>query len=315
MTGIQSPSPRTEPVRAGHAAPRIWYPDGTTHHPLRRGLLRHSFDTHPLLQLDELRALAKRLEPAGQTKFLSQGAKADSAFDTLTAPQSGRSIDDIFDRIEEPGSWISMYNVSTDPAYGELLSSALESTREFLDPVDPGTFIVEGFIFVSAPPSVTPFHIDRENNFLIQIRGRKRFKVWAPDDRKTVPLEAVERFILYGDLSGVKYRDDVLPRAMDVELGAGEGIYMPSTSPHLISTEKHWVKPGDGVSITIGINFYTANTRRTANIHALNQLLRKAGTEPSAPGMSALDALKYPMAKAVVAVNKTVRGYKPQRGM
>lgn len=315
MTDPQPSSARAGSTSDAHPAPRIWYPDGSTHHPLRRGLLRHSFDTHQLLQLDALRALAKRLERTGQTKFLSQGAKADSDFNTLTAHQGGKSIDETFDRIEEPGSWISMYNVSTDPEYGALLSSALESTRTFLDPVDPGTFIVEGFIFVSAPPSVTPFHIDRENNFLIQIRGRKRFKVWAPEDRATVPLEAVERFILYGDLSGVKYRDDVLPRAMDVELGAGEGIYMPSTSPHLISTEKHWVKPGDGVSITIGINFYTANTRRVANIHALNQLIRKAGTEPAAPGLSPFDGVKYPMAKALVAVNKTVRGYKPQRGM
>lgn len=308
MSGAQSPTVR-------HAAPRIWYPDGASHHPHQRGLIRHTFDTHPLLQLDALRSLAKRLEPTGQTKFLSRGARADSDFSTLTAHDGGQSVDETFDRIEEPGSWISMYNVSTDPEYGAMLASAIESTHEFLEPVDPGTFIVEGFIFVSAPPSVTPFHIDRENNFLIQIRGRKRFKVWAPEDRATVPLEAVERFIVYGDLSGVKYRDEVLPRALDVELGAGEGIYMPSTSPHLISTEKHWVAPGDGVSITIGINFYTRDTRRTANIHALNQLLRKTGTEPAAPGTSSLEAIKYPTAKAVVAINRTFRGFKPPRGM
>ena len=75
------------------------------------------------------------------------------------------------------------------------------------------------------------------------------------------------------------------------------------------------VAPGDGVSITIGINFYTRNTRRTANIHALNQLLRKTGKEPAAPGTSSLEALKYPAAKAAVAINKAFRGFKPPRGM
>jgi Cupin-like domain len=295
-------------------APRIWYPEGHHHRPTRRARVQHSFHTHPLLQLDALRDLAKRVAANGQTKFLSQGTKADSAFNTLTAHDGGRSIDDVFERISDRGSWISIYNVATDPAYRDMLWAAMNSARPFVEPLDPGMYNIDGFVFISAPPSVTPFHIDRENNFLIQIRGRKRFRVWEPDDRQTVPQRSVEQFIVFRDLHGVTLTDSVATRALDVELGPGEGIYMPSTSAHLISTDDHWVTADDGISITIGIVFYTNATRKAANIHALNMSLRKLGIEPAEPGHSPLDGVKYPLAKAYVAASKAFRGFTPPPG-
>ena len=39
--------------------------------------------------------------------------------------------------------------------------------------------------------------------------------------------------------------------------------------------EPHWVKPGDGVSVSVGVVFYTDRTRRDANVHAFNHLLRQ----------------------------------------
>jgi len=36
---------------------------------------------------------------------------------------------------------------------------------------------------LSAPPAQTPFHIDRDDNFWLQIRGSKRKTVWSPDAR------------------------------------------------------------------------------------------------------------------------------------
>jgi hypothetical protein len=51
---------------------------------------------------------------------------------------------------------------------------------------------------------MTPFHIDRENNFWLQIRGRKTLTLWDHRDRSVVPAEAVERFILFGDLDDVR---------------------------------------------------------------------------------------------------------------
>ena len=42
----------------------------------------------------------------------------------------------------------------------------------------------EGFIFISSPGSITPFHMDPEYNFLLQIRGEKQISIWGGKDRR-----------------------------------------------------------------------------------------------------------------------------------
>ena len=50
----------------------------------------------------------------------------------------------------------------------------------------------------------------------------------------------------------------------------------------------------DPVSVTIGFVFYTASTRKHANIYALNAILRRLGRTPKPPGENAVrDAVKY----------------------
>src|SRR3546814_5877517 len=41
-----------------------------------------------------------------------------------------------------------------------------------------------GWIFITSLNTVTPFHFDKEHNFILQIHGRKRIYVW--DHRDTV---------------------------------------------------------------------------------------------------------------------------------
>ena len=61
--------------------------------------------------------------------------------------------------------------------------------------------------------------------------------------------------------------------------------------------------------------FYTDVTRRAANVHALNLVLRRLGLNPREPGESVwLDRLKYPIGRALVWFKKTFRGYKPRVG-
>jgi hypothetical protein len=70
-------------------------------------------------------------------------------------------------------------------------------------------------------------------------------------------------------------------------------------------TTTDWVVPGDGVSISIGINFYTRTTRRHARVHQVNRVLRRLGLEPTPPGRSAWrDMLKAPLGRAVVSLLK-----------
>jgi len=299
-----------------HSRFRIWFESDASYHPQKPVALRHTFSEHPLLQLPRLQQLAESLLATGQCKFVAPDITQGSPFSTLTRDPSGKGIADVFAQIEVPGAWIALYNVETDPEYRQFLWDAVATVREQVDVLDPGTFHVGGFIFISAPPSVTPFHIDRENNFWLQLRGRKTINVWNPMDREAVSENAVEQFVVQGSLDEVKLREGVQSRSFERDMAPGEGVYMPSTSAHMTRTTTDWVVPGDGVSMSIGIVFYTAATRRAANIHALNLFLRNHGFNPAPPGQSALlDAIKYPFAWTFVRGRKLLRGYVLRDGM
>jgi hypothetical protein len=277
--------------------------------------IRHSFDRHPLMQLDQLELLANRLLPTEQCRFIKPGATFKMGFKHDSHPADGKSIREVFERIHEPKSWIALYNVETDPLYAGMLKEALDSVAHLVDREEPGTYMRNGFIFISAPPSVTPFHIDREHNFWLQIRGRKTMNVWNADDREMVSQSDIERFITYRTLENVKLRDESLTsRGLEMDCGPGDGIYFPSTSPHATRADTSWTRPGEGVAISIGINFYTPAMRKIARVHALNELLRKLGMSPTFPGKSpALDSMKLPLASAYLAVQK-MRGFEAPPG-
>jgi len=260
--------------------------------------LRHSVDKHPLFQLDALADLATRLLPTEQCRFLmDSGGKS---FSHGPRHPKGWSLDETFRRMEEPGSWLALYNVQTQPEYAEALERIVDDLRPVVEREQPGIFLVTGFIFISAPPSVTPFHIDRENNFWLQLRGRKTMSVWDNTDRDIIPAAAVESFISTG--AQVPFEERFRARSHDFDVGPGDGVYFPSTSPHMTRTDNRWVKPGDGVSVSLGINFYTSVTRRAARVHQLNRVIRRFGMQPTFPGHSpALDAMKAPLGRWLTA--------------
>jgi len=276
--------------------------------------IKHDFHQHPLMQLDELEKLANKLMPIGGCRFIKPGTTIKSSFQHDGAPPDGREISEVFRRLEEPGSWIALYNIERDPAYDKFVQDALGTVRHLIERQQPGMFSAQGFMFLSAPPSVTPFHIDRENNFWLQIRGHKTMNVWNADNRNVVSGEDVETFIVNRSLEHVKLNDQYRPFALERDFAPGDGVYFPSTAPHATTSDSSWVKPGDGISISIGIVFYTSVTRKHANIHLANRALRKLGLHPKFPGTSAFDALKYPLGRAIVAAKKKLRGYEPPTG-
>ena len=272
--------------------------------------IRHDFERHPLLQLDALAKLARTLVASGQCRFVAPDITQDAPFQHQGNDPVGRSIDEVFERIEQPGSWVALYNVETQPAYRALLEEITSTVRPLVERQEPGMFGIGGFIFISAPPSVTPFHIDRENNFWLQIRGRKVMNVWEPTDAQVVSQIDRETFIVNADLGSVRLKPGDEERSHCFDVGPGDGVYFPSTSPHMTRSDRSWVSPGDAVSVSIGVVFYTSRTRRLARLHVFNRMLRRFGLHPAAPGERPwLDAVKHPLACALVSFKKRFRGY------
>jgi hypothetical protein len=266
--------------------------------PMRFARLRHDFDRHPLLQFDALGDLARRLLPLGKCRFVQPGMRADSSFDHEPKPTDGRSLDEVLATFTVPGSWLALYDAQLDAVYRGVLEEVGAHIRRIVAPSQRVTD-VRSFLFLSAPPSVTPFHIDRENNFWLQIRGRKTLSLWDRLDRATVAPEDVERFVLRGDLTNVKLRGEALSRATRFRCGPGDGVYFPSTTPHMTETSPD-DNGGDVISISVGMVFYSSMTARESGAHFVNRQLRRLGLRPRPPGESPrLDALKGAVATAL----------------
>jgi hypothetical protein len=316
---MSSELPKNQTRNPGQGSSRwkISLADDTPYSTKQIRAIKHNFQEHPLMQLPALAQLAKDLMATKQCRFVSPDIKQNSEFLHGEADPQGRTIDEVFANIESPGSWVALYNVETHPKYKAFLDEVMACFKPMVEAQEPGIFELGGFIFVSAPPSVTPFHIDRENNFWLQIAGRKEMSVWDANDREVVSSQARSDFVVHGALDDVKLRDEHLARRHLFNVGPGDGVYFPSTSPHMTRTENSWVKPGDAISISIGVVFYTETTRREANVHVVNRLLRKhLGMSPLEPGQSAfVDSVKYGLSRCILMAHRALRGYSPSKGL
>ncbi len=292
---------------AQHRAKRkMWADDLASFTTLKIGKVRHDFHEHPLLQLAELERLADELLPLQQCRFALPGMTYGSDFAHNAQHPEGLAVQEVFSRIEEPGSAIALFNIESIPRYKVLLTEILDTMRPIVERDQGKIFMETGFIFISAPPSVTPFHIDRENNFWLQLQGRKTMNVWPNTDRTTIPAAAVEDYIVAHRTRKVRFKEEHRSRSHEYDVGPGDGVYFPSTSPHMTQTDRTWVQPGEGVSISFGVNFYTEHTRHTARVHQMNRVLRNGlRLKPRPPGASkAADAAKASVGRMIGATRQ-----------
>jgi hypothetical protein len=246
-------------------------------------LCRHRLTDHPLFALPRLIELSRAL-PTEQVEY-NAGDLAVNQNPDLT-PQTGLSVEETIRRIEDCRSWMVLKNVETDPDYRDLLHACLAGVERLNHPRARGICKREAFIFISSPGSVTPYHMDPECNFLLQIRGWKQVSMFDPTDRSLVTEEQLERFYS-GAHRNMEFRDEYQQKATVFQLRSGEALHFPVTVPH-------WVKNGDAVSISFSITFQTRATERRATLYAINYSLRQRGYHPRPIGCSRFrDVLKY----------------------
>jgi len=175
-------------------------------------------------------------------------------------------------------------NVEEDPEYRRLLE-AFVGDANLAAGRRPGDFAdLEGFIFISSARATTPFHIDAEENILIQIHGDKFVRTFDNGDRRLISEEAME-------ISPSKHRNQTYElwyeeRATLHTLKPGDALHMPYMIPH-------WVSTGDIISISMAMTWKTPDVLRLNKIRLMNGTLRRFGLPQKAPGLSpAMDAVK-----------------------
>jgi hypothetical protein len=270
--------------------------------PMRICGVRHTLSDHPLLQLDRLVLLADRLAAAGAIRYHSGTVDAGTSFEK--APVLHRvdaAPEEIIRKIETANAWLSLHNVQVDPEYRELCQLVLNSVRPDVERHDPDMHHYAGWIFVSSPGSVTPYHMDFEHNFILQIRGSKEIHVFDPLARSVVTEECLELFHATGSRQLVTYAPEHEDHAQVFHAGPNTGAYMPTTAPH-------WVKNGDNVSVTMSFTFFSRETVRRAQLHRANYKLRKLGITPHGVGSNRLvDDVKLGLVQTLQAGKRILR--------
>ncbi|HUQ68446.1 MAG TPA: transcription factor, partial [Planctomycetaceae bacterium] len=154
-------------------------------------LIRHRLCEHPLFDLDRVLDLAKTL-PEKHIEYNAGTLPVNQ--DQALTPRNGLSVADTIRRIRECQSWLVLKWVEHDPEYRALLEQCLDEVRPHSEPLAPGMRQPQAFLFITSPGSVTPYHMDPEHNFLLQVRGSKTVRQFDGLDRTILSHEELERF-------------------------------------------------------------------------------------------------------------------------
>lgn len=260
-------------------------------------LIRHDLVAHPLFEIDRLLALARFL-PESSVEY-NAGDIPVSLSPELT-PRNGLSAAETLKRIAECKSWMVLKFVEQDPAYRALLDRCLAQVARHSEALCPGMCMPQAFVFITSPGSVTPYHMDPEHNFLLQIRGTKRVRLFDGRDRSIVSEQELERFHC-GAHRNLRMAAGLEDRGAEFELRPGFGLHFPVTAPH-------YVQNGSEVSVSFSITFRTPDKERRSMAHRFNALLRQRGIDPAPVGIHpARDALKSLALRAGLKLQRLAR--------
>jgi hypothetical protein len=246
--------------------------------------IAHNLVDHPLLQLPRLVELARVL--AAPILYF----RADHAINQVDdGPAQGKrtfverglarpdlSPVETIAQIESARAWMQLRDVGSDPTYAALLREIIAEFRIPSERSAPGLYAPRADIFVSSPGATTPFHLDEEHNFLLQIRGSKKLSIANGFDPAILESERLRSYF-QGNGELAPYSEHLEQHSVHVDLAAGEGVHIPPCHPH-------WVQNGQQVSISLGILWLSDVTARRRALYRMNDWLARFGLKPSLPG-------------------------------
>ncbi|WP_296679564.1 cupin-like domain-containing protein [Novosphingobium sp.] len=244
-------------------------------YPNEPAVLHHSLAGHPLLSLDALADLALAL-PADSIEYNPGALPIGIAPEDVPAPRLG--VVETIRRIADAGSWVALKRVEQVAEYGALLSDVLGELADVVAARTGTMHQLEGFIFISSPGSVTPFHFDPEHNILLQIQGSKVMTVFPVEDEDLLSAQAHEEFHLGQHHRNLPWADRFAAKGTPFELTPGTALHVPVKRPH-------WVQNGAEPSVSLSVTWRSEWSYAEADARAFNAVLRKAGIAPKSPGL------------------------------
>ena len=234
--------------------------------------LKHTLADHPLFKLPRLIELAQSM-PRDRIEYNSGKVAVDQRPEDI--PQIDLPAGEVIRTIEECNAWMVIKGVETDSEYRDLLHGFLgEVSAAAGDDVAPFSDL-QAFLFVSSAGSTTPFHIDAEENILVQIRGDKFVHIFDNGDRSLIGEEAME-------ISPSKHRNQTYDKSFEdraevFSLKAGDAVHIPYMWPH-------WVRTGKDYTISIAMTWKTPQVLRLNKIRLMNGTMRRFNLPQKPPG-------------------------------
>jgi hypothetical protein len=234
-------------------------------------LVRHRLAEHPMFQLDELFALCRRAPQLAKHRF--GVVPVDAHFNSsLGDYRRDLTLDDAIDHLVEKRAYIAIYNAEKDPRYTPVIEGLLGELGIAVQGIERTFNWYSTYVFITANDSITPYHMDREMNFLLQIRGTKSVKLWDPNDDEVMTAEQRDYLFTFAEDSRPTYRESLEAKAQTFALVPGLGVHHPFIAPHLVTT-------GPELSISFAITFRTPSSDLRSDVHAFNHRARRFGLD------------------------------------
>lgn len=235
--------------------------------------LTHNLGDHPLMTLEALARLGEAL-PEKSIEYNKGDLPIGVAPDEVQS--NGLSIGDTIRRVEQSDSWAVLKNIEAIPEYEKLLLDLLGELKPHIEAKTGEMLRPQGFVFVSSPNAVTPYHFDPEHNILLQLRGSKVMTQFPAGDPEFAPDQTHETYHTGGPRNLV-WSDDLAKGGTEWPLGPGDALFVPVMTPH-------HVKNGPEPSVSLSITWRSDWSFAEADARAFNSLLRKIKMRPRAPG-------------------------------
>lgn len=264
-------SENSSPLGAGHVFSDAARQTFGNSYPEMPHMLRHSLPENPLLALDALAALGESL-PDSSIEY----NRGNQPIGLEQKPGgNGLTIGETIRGIKSSNSWAVLKNIEQNAAYGELLEALLAELKSKIEAKTGRMIKTQGFIFISSPDAVTPYHFDPEHNILMQLSGSKKMTLFPAGDPTFAPDEVHETYH-GGGARELIWRDDMLDKGTVWELTPGDALFVPVMAPH-------FVKVGPTPAISLSITWRSEWSFAEADARGFNALMRGAGFTPRAP--------------------------------
>jgi hypothetical protein len=267
-------------------------------------LVGHRLATHPLFSLARLFELCRRM-PTEQILYRVGNIPGDAELETsYDRYKQGLTLDETLDHFEQRQAYICINNPERDAVYRPVIDGLVAEIAAQIDPLDPWISWYSTYVFISTRDSVTPYHMDREMNFLLQIQGAKTVHLWNQADDEIMTAE--QKDLLLSRIGGrPPYRSSFEAKAMTFDLRPGLGVHHPFIAPHRVHT-------GAELSISLAVTFRTRRSDMWTDAHRFNARLRGLGLRPGPVGRHALvDRAKCALARAGQRVHRTLERNAP----